>query len=129
MIGATVEWELAENNLALESVRLATPSPLLETVRKFEYYTSHNRRVATDDIGNYRIFGLPPGNYIVSTILPSQFGSTAQVLLSDGSGLEPARQPSPYPEMTLVYSPRVFRRSDARIFQIRGPTQVINADL
>jgi hypothetical protein len=129
MIGASVAWELAEKNLAIKSVRLASASPLLETVRRFEYYTSHDRRIATDDTGNYRVFGLPPGNYIVSTILFSQFGSTAQVLLSNGSSLEPARRPSPYPEMTVIYLPGVFRRSDARIFQIRGSTQVMNADL
>ena len=128
-VGAMVEWQFAEMNLAIESVRLAVPSPLEQTLQSFEYYTDHPHGVATDDEGRFRFFGLPPGKYIVSTILASQFGSAAQVIMSDGSSPDPAGRIHLYPEITPVYEPGVFRRSDAKVFEIHGSEQVLNADL
>jgi hypothetical protein len=128
-IGAGVGWELAETNLAIESVRLAIPAPLQQTMQSFEYYTDHRNSVTTDDEGRYRIFGLPPGKYIVSTILVSELGSAVQVILSDGSSPGSSGRVHLYPEMTTVYEPGVFRRTDAKVFEISGSEQVMNADL
>jgi hypothetical protein len=128
-IGAMVSWELAEMNLADESVRLAIPTRLQQIAQNFDYYTDHRHVVETDDEGRYRIFGLSPGKYIVSTILASQTGSAAQVTMSDGSSPDPNGRVHPYPEMTTVYAPGVFRRNDARVFDISGSEQVMNADI
>jgi len=129
VIGAAVSWELAEMNLAVESVRLAIPTPLEQTLQNFDYYTDHPHRVETDDEGRYRIFGLPPGKYVISTILASQLASAAQVILSDGSSPSSKGRVRLYPEMTAVYEPGVFRRNDAKVFELTGSEGVTNADI
>jgi len=129
MVGASVEWELVEANLAIESIRMTKFSPLQRTMMTLEIYTGRRDEVVTDEEGRYRIFGLSPGNYIVSTGIASQLTSAAQVMLSDGSSPEPSRRVSPYPEMTTVYAPGVFRRGDAKVIEIRGSEMVMNADI
>ena len=126
--GAKVSWELAERDLAVASIRMAVPSPLQEIMREFEYYTQHDHWLMTDDEGRYRIFGLPPGKYIVSTIIASQLGS-GQVEMSDGSGSRASGQNRIYPDLTTVYAPGVLRRRDAKVFKVRGDEQVTDADL
>jgi hypothetical protein len=129
-IGAKVSWERAEANLADVSVRMARWSPLQRAVQTFDYYIDHDRRVVTDDQGRYRIYGLPPGNYIVDTTLVSQLPFAGQVIMSDGSSPgSGVRLDYSFPEMTMVYGPGVFRRSDAKVFEIRGSEQVMNADV
>jgi hypothetical protein len=127
-IGAQVGWELAEKDVAIQSVRLARPSPLQEIVRPFEYYTQHKHGGATDDEGRYRISGLPPGKYIVITVIVSQLGS-GQVVMSDGSGSRTSGRNQMYPNMTTVYGPGVFRRGEAKVFEISGDEQVTDADV
>ena len=131
-IGVTVEWESAEQNLALKSVRLAWPTALQEVVQRFDYYTTHRRQVTTDDDGGYRIFGLPPGDYIVSTPLLARVDATSQILMSDGSSRtpdRPGRAMSSLPTLTAVYAPGVFRRNEAKVYEIQGSEQVSGADL
>jgi hypothetical protein len=125
--GFKLQWELAERDLAIESIRMARPSPLQETLQAFEYYTQHPQGAETDDEGRYRIFGLSPGKYIVGTIIASQVGS-GQVM-SDGSGSGSSGRVHAYPEMTMVYEPGVFRRKNAKVFEIRGEEEVTDADL
>jgi hypothetical protein len=129
MVGASVGWELAEVNLALESIRMARFSELQQIMMMIENYNGPRKQVVTDEEGRYRIFGLSPGNYIVSTNLASQIHPAAQVILSDGTSPDSGRQVWPYPEMTTVYGPGVFRRDDAKIIEVRGSEQVINADI
>jgi hypothetical protein len=126
-IGSKVGWELVERDLGVESVRMENPSALQQSVREFEYDTQNNRGGATDDEGRYRIFGLRPGKYIVSTVIVSPLGS-GQVTMSDGSGSR-AGGNRIYPNMTTVYGPGVFRREEAKVFEIRGEEQVTDADL
>jgi hypothetical protein len=126
-IGLKVQWELAERDLAIESIRMARPSPLQETLQAFECCTQHPQGTETDDEGRYRIFGLSPGKYIVSTTIASQVGSG--VMMSDGSGPGSSGRVHPYPETTMVYEPGVFRRKDAKVFEIRGDEEVRDADL
>ena len=127
-IGAQVGWELAEKDVAIQSVRLTRPSPLQEIVRPFEYYTQHKHGGAIDDEGRYRISGLPPGKYILITVIASQLGS-GQVMMSDGSGSRTSGRNQMFPNMTTVYGPGVFRRGEAKVFEIRGDEQVTDADV
>lgn len=129
MVGASVGWELAEANLAIESIRMTKSSSLQRTMMTLEIFNDRSQQVVTDEEGRYRIFGLSPGNYIVSTGIASQLTSAAQVILSDGSSPEPSRRVNPYPEITTVYAPGVFRRGDAKVIEIRGSEQVTNADV
>jgi hypothetical protein len=127
-IGVRVGFEGAEKNLALESVRLARPSAGQEIMRQFDYNTNHRPEVSTDDEGHYRIFGLPPGKYIVNTVIVSQLGS-GQISMSDGSGSRTSGKGRIYPNVTAVYGPGVFRRKDAKVFELHDEEQVTNADV
>jgi hypothetical protein len=126
--GSKVGWELVERDLGVESVRMRQPSALRQIVQEFEYDTQHDRGGAIDDEGRYRIFGLRPGKYIVSTGIVSQLGS-GQVTMSDGTGSRASGANRIYPNMTTVYGPGVFRREEAKVFEIRGEEQVTDADL
>jgi len=128
-VGASVSWERAEDNLALQTVRLARPTPPQQVLQSFSYYTEHEHRGFTDEDGRYRFFGLPAGNYIVETLLASQLGKAAQLIMSDGSDGGRNERQSPYPELTVVYAPSAFRRRDARIFTVQGCHQAANADI
>jgi hypothetical protein len=128
-IGVQVMGELAERDLAIQSVRMARPSPLLEIMRSFEYYERRDHVSAvTDDEGRYRLFGLPPGKYIVSTIITSQLGS-GRVMRIDGMNTHDGSRTRQYPNLTTVYVPGVFRRGDAKVFEIRGEEQVTDANI
>jgi hypothetical protein len=127
-IGSKLGWELVERDLGVESVRMRQPSALREIVQEFESDTLHDRGGAIDDEGRYRIFGLGPGKYIVSTVIVSQLGS-GQVTMSDGTGSRASGANRIYPNMTTVYGPGVFRREEAKVFEIRGEEQVTDADL
>jgi hypothetical protein len=107
---------------------MARPSPSRQILRSFEFDTQHDHGVAIDDEGRYRIFGLAPGKYIVSAIIVSPLGS-GQVTMSDGTGSRPGGGNRTYPNMTTVYGPGVFRREEAKVFEIRGEEQVTDADL
>lgn len=115
-----VGWEPVETNLAW-------PSMLQEIMQDFDSNEGHPHGVTTDDEGRYRIFGLPPGKYIVSTIIASQVGSGQ--IMSDGSGSLASGRQRFYPNMTTVYWLGVFRRGDARVFEVRGGEQVTDADV
>jgi hypothetical protein len=127
-IGVKVQWELADRDLGVASVRMARSSPLREIVREFDYYAQHDLSVTADDEGRYRIFGLAPGKYIVSTTIASQLGS-GQVLMTDGNGFRASGRNRSYPDLTTVYAPGVFRRKGSKVFEIRGDEQVTDADL
>jgi hypothetical protein len=126
--GMQVGLELAERDLAMESVRLARPSRLQEIARTFDYDATHGRKIVADEEGRFRVAGLSPGKYIVSTMIVSQLGS-GEVMMSDGSGFRSSSQMRIYPNMTTVYGPGVFRRREAKVFEIRGQEQVTDADV
>lgn len=128
-VGWSVSWELAEQNLAIKAIRLARPTAQQDILLRFDYLTEHRPQVTTDQEGRYRLFGLQPGNYIVKTVIASQYTSEAQLTLSDGSSPNPSRMSSEYPQWTIVYGPGVFRRGDARVIPIHGSELVSNADV
>jgi hypothetical protein len=128
VVAATVAWEAAANDLALRSVRLAQFSPTEQVVRAFNYYDTRKSDFTTDDQGRYRIYGLAPGNYIVSTFFQSKVCSAAQLILSDGSSRTPNNDPG-IPELNVVYAPGVFRRQSARVIRVRGSENVLDADI
>ena len=47
--------------------------------------------------------------------------------MTDGS--QRREQQRPYPNMTTVFAPGVFRRADARVFELRGDDEITDADL
>lgn len=127
-VGATVAWEHVERNLAVQSVRMARPSPAQEILYSFEFHDRNYDRAVSDDEGRYRIYGLLPGKYIVTTPLLSQTPAAAQVMMTDGSSPASTRR-ALYPEVTTVYAPGVFRRNEAKVYEVRGNEQITNADV
>ena len=103
-------------------------SPLLEALIHFGNDTQTGNQVKTDDQGRYRIFGISPGKYIVDTPLFSQV-SPARVTMSDGSGFGGGSPMRLFPNMMSVYAPGVFRRVEARVFEIHGDEEIADADL
>jgi hypothetical protein len=94
---------------------------------------SHNRAggfdetaSGTDDLGQFRIAGLTPGNYRVSFTL-STGGGTRMVQNSPGgfSGAPTEREPS----AVTVFAPGRFRLSEARVFEIHADEQINDADV
>ena len=104
-------------------------SPLQEALQSLSS-SQHvtQRMLTTDDEGRFRIFGLAPGKYIVSTMMSMDHNSE-RVVMNDGSNSHTVGREHAYPEMIPVYAPATFRRTDARIFEIRGDEQIADADL
>jgi hypothetical protein len=102
-------------------------SPLVQTMLTFISRGQVDHSAKTDDFGRYRIFGLSPGKYVVVTALASQ-RFPSRVTMNDGTGFGGASPNRAY-EFTTVYAPGVFRRTDARVFEIRGDEEITDADL
>jgi len=116
------------NNVALTPAIAHKPvgprlAALMSLTSAFE-----RRQNATDDQGRFRISGLPPGKYLVGTII-SLDHRPAFVGMSDGGAAPSSTRQPMYPEMIPVYSPGVFRRSDGRVFDIHEDEQITDADL
>jgi hypothetical protein len=134
VIGAIVGCDSIDSVLRLESAlrpenRAKVASPRQEALISLS--SSQNlpqRALTTDDEGRYRIFGLPPGKYIVSTMMAMDHGSE-RVVMNDGSNPHAGGREHRYPEMIPVYAPATFRRKDAKVFEIRGDEQIADADL
>jgi hypothetical protein len=134
VIDAMVGCDSIDSVLRLESAlrpenRGKVASPRQEALR-FLSSSQHvtQRALTTDDEGRYRIFGLPPGKYLVSTIMAMDHGSE-RVVMNDGSNPHAGGREHMYPEMIPVYAPATFRRKDAKVFEIRGDEQIADADL
>jgi hypothetical protein len=83
----------------------------------------------TDDEGNYRVSGLPPGKYRMHADVPiaggvriTQEGDSESRQYSQGSRSSIAMKLS-------VYSPGTLRQSKATIFEIKGDEQVSGVDV
>ena len=126
-IGAGVEWEPVENIRFRAGLRNKVLSPLAEALQSFVPVQDSSRKAVSDDEGRYRIYGLPPGKYVVSTIIGLNHGS-GQIIMDNGGGAPSSGREHLYPELILVYEPGVFRRKDAKVFEIRGDEQVMDAD-
>jgi len=111
----------------LNNLRRMTLSPLQNALQSLSHPQAPQPNVLTDDEGRFRIFGLPPGKYIVSTMIVLDH-SLGQVTMDDGNSAHVGREHM-FPEMIVVYGPGAFRRKDAKVFEIRGDEQITDADL
>ncbi len=101
-------------------------SPQQDTLMSLTTFQGRSE-IVTDDQGNFRIFGLPPGKYMVDTLLGLDH-SGAHVIMSNGPVEAKGRQQF-YPEMILVFAPGVFRQKDAKVYEIHGEEQITDANL
>ena len=126
-IGALVGAEPAKEIALPANARNTTLSPLQNALQSLTHAQAPQPNMLTDDEGRYRIFGIPPGKYIVGTIINLDHNA-AQVFHDDGSNSRSGREHS-FPEIIAVYGPGAFRRKDARVFEVRGDEQITDADL
>jgi hypothetical protein len=91
---------------------------------------SHNRttNVVTDDEGRFRISGLAPGKYLVSTMIMLDH-NRGHIEVNYGTMPSRSGRESMYPEMIPVYAPGSFSVKGAKAFEIHGEEQVTGADL
>jgi hypothetical protein len=133
VVGATVGCESIDSALRLESAlrpenRGKVASPRQEALRSLASPQSIRPNFLTDDEGRYRIFGLSPGKYLVSTGMALDH-SSGRVAMNDGSNAHTVGREHMVPEIIAVYAPATFRRKDAKVFEIRGDEQIADADL
>jgi hypothetical protein len=133
VIGAMFGCESIESAQRLEIAlrpenRGKVASPRQEALRSLASSQSVPPKLLTDDEGRYRIFGLPPGKYLVSTMMALNH-SSERVVMNDGSNTHAGGREHMYPEMIPVYAPATFRRKDAKVLEIRGDEQITDADL
>lgn len=98
----------------------------------------------TDDRGQYRIFGLPPGQYVVQVqeqrvpstvmtrqILPSEVRWAEAVAAQAGQAAEVATAPEPGPTVTYsrTYFPGTAYLSDAATIPIAAGDERLNVDI
>jgi hypothetical protein len=131
-IGVPVGCEAIDSYERLESAmrpenRGKVASPLLEALRSLASQRRSSQNPTTDDQGRYRIFGLSPGQCVVSTIFMDH--GPGRVVMNDGSTPSSGHLQHMYPEVLGVYAPAAFRRKDAKVFDIRGDEQITDADL
>ncbi len=134
VIGAMVGCEssdsiLRRENLSRPENRTKVASPRQEALQLLSSTEKVTRGTPiTDDEGRYRIFGLSPGKYIVSTVITIDH-SSAHVVMNNGGIDRTSGREHMFPEIIPVYVPATFRRKDANIFEIHGDEQIANADL
>jgi hypothetical protein len=134
VIGAMVGCESIDSVRSLESAlrpenRGKVVSPRQEVLQSLSSSQDLPRRaLTTDDEGRYRVFGLPPGKYLVSTMMALDH-SSERVVMNDGSNIHTVGREHAYPEIIPVFAPATFRRKDAKVFEIRGDEQIADADL
>jgi hypothetical protein len=133
VIGAAFGCESIESALRLESAlrpenRGKVASPRQEALQLLASSQSVRPNFLTDDEGRYRIFGLSPGKYLVSTAMALDH-SSGRVVMNDGSNAHTVGREHMFPEVIAVYAPETFRRKDAKVFEIHGDEQIADADL
>ena len=133
VIGATVGCESIEEAQRLEYAlrpenRGKVVSPRQEALQSLAALQGVVPKYLTDDEGRYRIFGLPPGKYLVSTMMFLDH-SSGHVVMNDGSSPHTAGREHMFPEMIAVYAPKAFRRKDAKVFEVHGDEQITDADV
>jgi hypothetical protein len=127
-IGMPVSAGSPEEITLPANARNMTLSPLQDALQSLTHPQAREQNVFTDDEGRFRMFGLPPGKYLVGTMIALDHNST-KVTMDDGSNPHSNGRDHMYPEMIFVYGPKAFRRKDARVFDIRGDEQITDADL
>ena len=81
----------------------------------------------TDDEGRYRITGLFPGKYLITASIETDQGA-ANFSVGDRNSVSSIGD-SGRPQPMTVYEPGVFRRKDAKVFEIRVDEQRLDADI
>jgi hypothetical protein len=122
-IGMTVVWGVADDRAFHPEFGRQGPSPRMQALQNFD--APQQQPVTTNDEGRFRIFGLQPGKYMVSTAIALDHNTT-RVSMTDGEHIPKGRE---VPEVIGIYAPGVFRRDDARIIEIKGDEQITDADL
>ena len=127
MIGAMVGAAPFETAQSPERTRNAS-SPRYQALQSLTM--SHNRttNVVTDDEGRFRISGLVPGKYLVSTMIMLDH-NRGHIEVNYGTMPSRSGRESMYPEMIPVYAPGSFSVKGAKAFEIHGEEQVTGADL
>jgi hypothetical protein len=133
VIGAMVGCESIESILSLENAlrpenRGKVASPRQQALISLASSEIVGPKFLTDDEGRYRIFGLPPGKYLVSTMMFLDH-SLGRTVMNDGSSPHTGGREHMFPEMIAVYAPETFRRKDAKVFEIHGEEQITDADV
>lgn len=82
----------------------------------------------TNDEGRFRIDGLAPGKYIVSTTIQIKHPSE-QILAGGGMDAQTFGPEWDLPELIPVYAPAALRRRDARVLTVHGGEQISDVDL
>jgi hypothetical protein len=75
----------------------------------------------TDDYGRYRITGLNPGDYVVEAM--------SQFVLPGGFNGGPGGFGRPQSSTLMVYAPKNFRLTDAKIFTLKAGSELSGADI
>ncbi len=127
MIGAKVSCEPAEIATLPPEARSRPMAPLAETLLQLSPQALQKPEFVTDDKGAYRVYGLAPGKYVISSML--NLSEAAHVSYSNGSGAQTAGREHMFPELIVVYGPGVFRRQDARVIEVHGDEQVSDVDV
>lgn len=85
----------------------------------------------TDDRGEYRLFWLPPGDYVVTADPPRYPASAAPQVSATGLGPEPAppQMAVATPQFTRTFYPQALTTPDSRIITIRSGDQLTGMDI
>jgi hypothetical protein len=116
VIEAFINAELADAEEGYVSVR---PFYLEQALRM------ESDRVLTDDEGRFRIVGLRPGKYTLSTTVTTSGGER---LVSNGESVN-FRNAGQGLVMIPFFAPAAFRKKDARVFEIKGSEHVADASI
>ena len=133
VIGTWVGCESIESAQHLETAlrpenRGKVPSPRQQALQSLASSQGVRPKILTDDEGRYRISGLSPGKYLVSTMMFMDH-SPGRVVMDDGSSPQSTGREHMFPDAIGVYAPATFRRKDAKVFEIHGEEQIADADL
>lgn len=86
---------------------------------------SYSQSGVTDDRGYYRIAGLPPGKYRLSTLISEAFFSAR---LSGGENIVIEPQRSGVAQLT-VFAPEALEETAAKLIDVRDGDEITNADI
>jgi len=127
--GSPVEgmWVRAQAAKHTEPIPLLMYQPLSQVAMTDYRSGTQDPSGLTDDDGRFRIAGLPPGKYVVSTTIRTEAGSLMTHAVGSGSfsGSGSGNQQA----VVTVYQPSEFVQSKAQIFEIKDDERAMGADI
>ena len=127
--GSPVEgmWVRAHSAKYKEPSQLLMYQPLVQVAMSDYRSGTDDPSSLTDDDGRFRIAGLPPGKYVVSTTIRTEDGSRMTHAVGSGSfsGSGTGNQQA----VVTVYQPSEFLQSKARVFEIKDDERASDADI